>query len=140
MASLFPNGILFDGILYQILPGGYAVIGEPPCLPSSSRAPTAVISLVDVTYCFYMTVFFSPYSFPTWERCSSFDRSSESHCLHRRHLLRADGPDLSHPAHDGGCHSCQHGGPEFAAQPLRQHHPSEEVALPARPGLESHKV
>ncbi|XP_009586135.1 PREDICTED: chloride channel protein 1, partial [Fulmarus glacialis] len=26
MASLFPNGILFDGIVYQILPGGYAVI------------------------------------------------------------------------------------------------------------------
>ncbi|XP_041260471.1 chloride channel protein 1 isoform X2 [Onychostruthus taczanowskii] len=26
MASLFPNGILFDDILYQILPGGYAVI------------------------------------------------------------------------------------------------------------------
>ncbi|XP_074890715.1 chloride channel protein 1 isoform X5 [Buteo buteo] len=36
MASLFPNGILFDGIVYQILPGGYAVI-----------------------------VFFSPYSFST---------------------------------------------------------------------------
>ncbi len=27
MATLFPNGILFDGIVYQILPGGYAVIG-----------------------------------------------------------------------------------------------------------------
>uniref|UniRef100_A0A8C0UUV1 Chloride voltage-gated channel 1 n=1 Tax=Cyanistes caeruleus TaxID=156563 RepID=A0A8C0UUV1_CYACU len=25
MASLFPNGILFDDILYQILPGGYAI-------------------------------------------------------------------------------------------------------------------
>ncbi|XP_058602720.1 chloride channel protein 1 isoform X5 [Onychostoma macrolepis] len=28
MATLFPNGILFDGIVYQILPGGYAVIGQ----------------------------------------------------------------------------------------------------------------
>nr|XP_020466496.1 chloride channel protein 1 [Monopterus albus] len=27
MATLFPNGILFDGIVYRILPGGYAVIG-----------------------------------------------------------------------------------------------------------------
>ncbi|XP_019724540.1 chloride channel protein 1 isoform X2 [Hippocampus comes] len=26
MATLFPNGILFDGIVYRILPGGYAVI------------------------------------------------------------------------------------------------------------------
>ncbi|XP_051499136.1 chloride channel protein 1 isoform X2 [Apus apus] len=26
MASIFPNGILFDDIVYQILPGGYAVI------------------------------------------------------------------------------------------------------------------
>ncbi|KAM6098382.1 chloride channel protein 1 isoform 2-T3 [Theristicus caerulescens] len=30
MASLFPNGILFDGIVYQILPGGYAVIVFSP--------------------------------------------------------------------------------------------------------------
>lgn len=28
MAMLFPNGILFDGIVYRILPGGYAVIGQ----------------------------------------------------------------------------------------------------------------
>lgn len=28
MAWLFPDGILFDGIVYKILPGGYAVIGE----------------------------------------------------------------------------------------------------------------
>ncbi|RMC07572.1 hypothetical protein DUI87_17046 [Hirundo rustica rustica] len=61
MASLFPNGILFDDILYQILPGGYAVIGEPPCLPFSSPGPTAVIFPVDMTCCVYMTVFFSPY-------------------------------------------------------------------------------
>lgn len=32
MATLFPNGILFDGIVYRILPGGYAVIGESPVL------------------------------------------------------------------------------------------------------------
>ncbi|CAJ0966873.1 unnamed protein product [Ranitomeya imitator] len=28
MAYLFPDGILFDGIVYKILPGGYAVIGD----------------------------------------------------------------------------------------------------------------
>uniref|UniRef100_A0A8C9Y4F0 Chloride voltage-gated channel 1 n=1 Tax=Sander lucioperca TaxID=283035 RepID=A0A8C9Y4F0_SANLU len=28
MATLFPNGILFDGIVYRILPGGYAVIAS----------------------------------------------------------------------------------------------------------------
>ena len=28
MAMIFPDGILFDDILYKILPGGYAVIGE----------------------------------------------------------------------------------------------------------------
>ncbi len=35
MATLFPQGILFDGILYRIIPGGYAVIGQSsfPPLP-----------------------------------------------------------------------------------------------------------
>lgn len=37
MATLFPHGIMFDGILYRIIPGGYAVIGQssfpPPPLP-----------------------------------------------------------------------------------------------------------
>lgn len=35
MATLFPHGILFDGILYRIIPGGYAVIGQSsfPRLP-----------------------------------------------------------------------------------------------------------
>lgn len=28
MAWLFPDGILFDGFVYKILPGGYAVIGK----------------------------------------------------------------------------------------------------------------
>lgn len=28
MATLFPHGIVFDGILYRIIPGGYAVIGK----------------------------------------------------------------------------------------------------------------
>ncbi|KAF3707043.1 Chloride channel protein 1 [Channa argus] len=28
MATLFPHGIVFDGILYRIIPGGYAVIGQ----------------------------------------------------------------------------------------------------------------
>lgn len=28
MAWIFPDGILFDGFVYKILPGGYAVIGK----------------------------------------------------------------------------------------------------------------
>ncbi|KAM6098383.1 chloride channel protein 1 isoform 3-T4 [Theristicus caerulescens] len=64
MASLFPNGILFDGIVYQILPGGYAVIGESPCLSFSSPGPIPMTFLVDMTCWFCITVF-SPYSFST---------------------------------------------------------------------------
>ncbi|XP_063004621.1 chloride channel protein 1 isoform X2 [Melospiza melodia melodia] len=41
MASLFPNGILFDDILYQILPGGYAVIALTGAV--SHTVSTAVI-------------------------------------------------------------------------------------------------
>lgn len=63
MASLFPDGILFDGILYQILPGGYAVIGESQC--PSSPAPIPMTFLTDMTCCFYMEVFFSSCSFCT---------------------------------------------------------------------------
>ncbi|XP_065514760.1 chloride channel protein 1 isoform X8 [Caloenas nicobarica] len=64
MASLFPNGILFDGIVYKILPGGYAVIGESPCLPLSSPGSIPMTFLVNMMCYFNMTVF-SPYSFST---------------------------------------------------------------------------
>ncbi len=37
MATLFPNGILFDGIVYRILPGGYAVIGQSTNLSAVLR-------------------------------------------------------------------------------------------------------
>lgn len=39
MATLFPNGILFDGIVYRILPGGYAVIGQSLNLRAELRIP-----------------------------------------------------------------------------------------------------
>ncbi|XP_066861124.1 chloride channel protein 1 isoform X4 [Anser cygnoides] len=38
MASLFPDGILFDGIVYKILPGGYAVIETMILLGSVERS------------------------------------------------------------------------------------------------------
>lgn len=64
MASLFPNGILFDGIVYKILPGGYAVIGESPYLPFSSPGSIPLTFLVNIMCCFNMTVF-SLYYFST---------------------------------------------------------------------------
>lgn len=57
MASLFPDGILFDGIVYKILPGGYAVIGESSCLPLSPPNPIPITFLADMMFCFYITVF-----------------------------------------------------------------------------------
>lgn len=39
MATLFPNGILFDGIVYRILPGGYAVIGRSANLAAVLEFP-----------------------------------------------------------------------------------------------------
>lgn len=90
MASLFPDGILFDGIVYKILPGGYAVIGESLCLSLSSPGLISVSFLADFIFCFYMTVFplLSQFLFyPTWERCSSSDGSSQPHCLHCCDLL-----------------------------------------------------
>ena len=42
MATLFPNGILFDGIVYRILPGGYAVIGQSANLSAEPRDQQAL--------------------------------------------------------------------------------------------------
>uniref|UniRef100_A0A8C5CPE2 Chloride voltage-gated channel 1 n=1 Tax=Gadus morhua TaxID=8049 RepID=A0A8C5CPE2_GADMO len=43
MATLFPNGILFDGIVYRILPGGYAVIAAAMTGAVTHTVSTAVI-------------------------------------------------------------------------------------------------
>ncbi|XP_037650050.1 LOW QUALITY PROTEIN: chloride channel protein 1a [Sebastes umbrosus] len=49
MATLFPHGIVFDGILYRIIPGGYAVIGYG----SFDRAVTHTVSTAVI--CFELT-------------------------------------------------------------------------------------
>ncbi|XP_076864180.1 chloride channel protein 1a isoform X2 [Brachyhypopomus gauderio] len=49
MATLFPHGILFDGILYRIIPGGYAVIGAA----AMSGAVTHTVSTAVI--CFELT-------------------------------------------------------------------------------------
>uniref|UniRef100_A0A3Q3GQY9 Chloride channel, voltage-sensitive 1a n=1 Tax=Kryptolebias marmoratus TaxID=37003 RepID=A0A3Q3GQY9_KRYMA len=43
MATLFPHGILFDGILYRIIPGGYAVIAAALTGAVTHTVSTAVI-------------------------------------------------------------------------------------------------
>ncbi|XP_069722317.1 chloride channel protein 1 [Phaenicophaeus curvirostris] len=49
MASLFPNGILFDGILYQILPGGYAVIGAAALTGAVSHTVSTAVICFELT-------------------------------------------------------------------------------------------
>ncbi|NXN92370.1 CLCN1 protein, partial [Rhinopomastus cyanomelas] len=49
MASLFPNGILFDGILYQILPGGYAVIGAAAMTGAVSHTVSTAVICFELT-------------------------------------------------------------------------------------------
>uniref|UniRef100_A0A673Z0X0 Chloride voltage-gated channel 1 n=1 Tax=Salmo trutta TaxID=8032 RepID=A0A673Z0X0_SALTR len=48
MATLFPNGILFDGIVYRILPGGYAALVSAAALTGAvtHTVSTAVICFV----------------------------------------------------------------------------------------------
>ena len=43
MAAWFPDGIHTDGVIYPIVPGGYAVVGEVPPRPSPGP-PTHVLS------------------------------------------------------------------------------------------------
>ncbi|KAK1880489.1 Chloride channel protein 1 [Dissostichus eleginoides] len=43
MATLFPHGIVFDGILYRIIPGGYAVIAAALTGAVTHTVSTAVI-------------------------------------------------------------------------------------------------
>uniref|UniRef100_A0A672UH33 Chloride voltage-gated channel 1 n=1 Tax=Strigops habroptila TaxID=2489341 RepID=A0A672UH33_STRHB len=49
MASLFPNGILFDGIVYQILPGGYAVIGAAAMTGAVSHTVSTAVICFELT-------------------------------------------------------------------------------------------
>ncbi|NXE14952.1 CLCN1 protein, partial [Lophotis ruficrista] len=49
MASLFPNGILFDGIIYQILPGGYAVIGAAALTGAVSHTVSTAVICFELT-------------------------------------------------------------------------------------------
>uniref|UniRef100_A0A8C4JJ15 Uncharacterized protein n=1 Tax=Dromaius novaehollandiae TaxID=8790 RepID=A0A8C4JJ15_DRONO len=49
MASLFPNGILFDGIVYRILPGGYAVIGAAALTGAVSHTVSTAVICFELT-------------------------------------------------------------------------------------------
>ncbi|NWI57909.1 CLCN1 protein, partial [Calyptomena viridis] len=49
MASLFPNGILFDDIVYQILPGGYAVIGAAALTGAVSHTVSTAVICFELT-------------------------------------------------------------------------------------------
>ncbi|XP_074964981.1 chloride channel protein 1 [Phalacrocorax aristotelis] len=49
MASLFPNGIVFDGIVYQILPGGYAVIGAAALTGAVSHTVSTAVICFELT-------------------------------------------------------------------------------------------
>lgn len=74
------------------------------------------------------------------DRSCSFNRGCDSHSVHGSYLLRADRPDLPHPAYDGGSNPGQHGGPGPAALALRLHYPSQEAAVPAGAWLRTHEV
>ncbi|NXM76587.1 CLCN1 protein, partial [Serilophus lunatus] len=49
MASLFPNGILFDDVVYQILPGGYAVIGAAALTGAVSHTVSTAVICFELT-------------------------------------------------------------------------------------------
>ncbi|RXM99119.1 Chloride channel protein 1 [Acipenser ruthenus] len=49
MATLFPNGILFDGIVYQILPGGYAVIGAAALAGAVTHTVSTAVICFELT-------------------------------------------------------------------------------------------
>lgn len=73
-------------------------------------------------------------------RGSSDDGRRHTHRIDCGHLLWTHRSDLPHPAHDGGGHPSQHGGPGSAALPLRLHHSGEEAAIPAWAGSRAHQV
>ncbi|XP_006861255.1 PREDICTED: chloride channel protein 1 [Chrysochloris asiatica] len=49
MAMLFPDGILFDGIVYKILPGGYAVIGAAALTGAVSHTVSTAVICFELT-------------------------------------------------------------------------------------------
>uniref|UniRef100_A0A7N6A158 Chloride channel protein n=1 Tax=Anabas testudineus TaxID=64144 RepID=A0A7N6A158_ANATE len=49
MATLFPNGILFDGIVYPILPGGYAVIGAAAMTGAVTHTVSTAVICFELT-------------------------------------------------------------------------------------------
>ncbi|KAK3508529.1 hypothetical protein QTP70_031915 [Hemibagrus guttatus] len=49
MATLFPHGILFDGILYQIIPGGYAVIGAAAMTGAVTHTVSTAVICFELT-------------------------------------------------------------------------------------------
>ncbi|KAM8982581.1 chloride channel protein 1 isoform 3-T3 [Sarcophilus harrisii] len=49
MAMLFPDGILFDGIIYKILPGGYAVIGAAALTGAVSHTVSTAVICFELT-------------------------------------------------------------------------------------------
>uniref|UniRef100_A0A4X2M8J5 Chloride channel protein 1 n=1 Tax=Vombatus ursinus TaxID=29139 RepID=A0A4X2M8J5_VOMUR len=49
MAMFFPDGILFDGIIYKILPGGYAVIGAAALTGAVSHTVSTAVICFELT-------------------------------------------------------------------------------------------
>ncbi|KAM8924334.1 chloride channel protein 1 [Pelodytes ibericus] len=49
MAFLFPDGILFDGIVYKILPGGYAVIGAAALTGAVTHTVSTAVICFELT-------------------------------------------------------------------------------------------
>ncbi|XP_029513982.1 chloride channel protein 1-like isoform X2 [Oncorhynchus nerka] len=49
MATLFPHGILFDGILYRIIPGGYAVIGAAALTGAVTHTVSTAVICFELT-------------------------------------------------------------------------------------------
>ncbi|XP_007522377.1 chloride channel protein 1 [Erinaceus europaeus] len=49
MAMIFPDGILFDGFLYKILPGGYAVIGAAALTGAVSHTVSTAVICFELT-------------------------------------------------------------------------------------------
>ncbi|XP_071986267.1 chloride channel protein 1 isoform X2 [Engystomops pustulosus] len=49
MAYLFPNGILFDGMIYKILPGGYAVIGAAALTGAVTHTVSTAVICFELT-------------------------------------------------------------------------------------------
>ncbi|KAI3358908.1 hypothetical protein L3Q82_015301, partial [Scortum barcoo] len=49
MATLFPHGIVFDGILYRIIPGGYAVIGAAALTGAVTHTVSTAVICFELT-------------------------------------------------------------------------------------------